>query len=60
MFDTPLFTPAIATDIFDGMYGAISSNFAGVAILLGAVAGIGILVSLVNGARKGKLKTGVK
>lgn len=58
--DTALFTPAIAKDIFDTMYSVVSANFAGVAILLGAVAGLGILASLINGARKGKVKVGVK
>jgi len=58
--ETPLFTPTVAQNIFDGMYSVVSANFAGVAVLLGAVAGLGILAALINGARKGKVKTGVK
>jgi len=58
--ETPLFTATNAGAIFDSMYSVVSTNFAGVAILLGSVAGLGILAALINGARHGKVRTGVK
>lgn len=51
-----LLTPEIATNIFSSMWGVITANFAGVAILLGSVAGLVLVSKLINGAKKGKVK----
>lgn len=58
--DFELLTAGIAGQIFSNMFSVITDNFAGVAVLLGAIAGLGILAAAINGARKGKLRFGVK
>lgn len=54
--NTVLLTPEVAGNIFSSMWGVVSSNFAGVAVLLGSVAGLMIAAKLINGARKGKVR----
>ena len=54
--NTALLTPEIATNIFSSMWGVVSTNFAGVAVLLGSVAGLMVASKLINGARRGKLR----
>lgn len=54
--NTALLTPEVATNIFSSMWGVVSANFAGVAVLLGSVAGLMIAAKLINGARKGKVR----
>lgn len=58
--DTTLLDATVAGSIFTNMFSVVTDNFAGVAILLGAVAGLGLAAAMINGARKGKLKFGVK
>lgn len=58
--DYSLLDAATAGTIFSNMFSVVSDNFAGAAILLGGVAGLGIAAALINGARKGKLRFGVK
>lgn len=55
-----IFTAAHAGTIFSGMWDVVSGNFAGVAVLLGGVAGLALLAALINGARNGKVRTGVR
>ena len=54
--DFTLLDAATAGSIFSNMWGVITDNFAGVAILLGAIAGVGIAAKLINGAKKGRVK----
>jgi len=54
--DTTLLDATTAGQIFSSMWGVVSDNFAGVAILLGAVAGLVISAKLINGAKKGKVR----
>lgn len=51
-----IFTPATATAIFTSITDTVTANFAGVAILLGGIAGLTVLAKLVNGAKKGKVR----
>lgn len=53
---TALLTPSVAGDIFKSMWDVVSANFAGVAVLLGSVAGLMIAAKLINGARRGKVR----
>ena len=54
--NTALLTPEVAGNIFTSMWGVVSANFAGVAVLLGSVAGLMIAAKLINGAKKGKVR----
>lgn len=54
--DFTLLDAATAGAVFTNMWGVVTDNFAGVAILLGAVAGLGVAARLINGAKKGKVK----
>jgi len=54
--DLTLLDATTAGSIFSNMWGVVSDNFAGVAILLGAVAGLVIAAKLINGAKKGKVR----
>lgn len=53
---TALLTPEVAGNIFKAMWDVVSANFAGVAVLLGSVAGLMIAAKLINGARRGKVR----
>jgi len=54
--DYTLLDATTAGAIFTNMWSVVSDNFAGVAILLGAVAGLVIAAKLINGAKKGKVR----
>lgn len=54
--DFTLLDTATAGSIFSNMFSVVTDNFAGVAILLGAMAGLGIAAKLINGAKKGKVR----
>lgn len=54
--DYTLLDATTAGAIFSNMWSVVSDNFAGVAILLGAVAGLVIAAKLINGAKKGKVR----
>lgn len=54
--DYTLLDATTAGSIFSNMWSVVSDNFAGVAILLGAVAGLVIAAKLINGAKKGKVR----
>lgn len=54
--DTTLLDATTAGSIFTSMWGVVTDNFAGVAVLLGAVVGLSIAAKLINGAKKGKVK----
>ena len=54
--DFTLLDAATAGAIFTNMWNVVTDNFAGVAILLGAVAGLVIAAKLINGAKKGKVR----
>lgn len=54
--DFTLLDATTAGSIFSNMWSVVSDNFAGVAILLGAVAGLVIAAKLINGAKKGKVR----
>lgn len=54
--DYTLIDATIAGDIFTTMFSVVTDNFAGVAVLLGAIAGLGLAARLINGAKKGKVK----
>jgi len=54
--DYILLDATTAGSIFSNMWSVVSDNFAGVAILLGAVAGLVIAAKLINGAKKGKVR----
>ena len=56
MADKTLLTAEVAGNIFTSMWSVVSANFAGVAVLLGSVAGLMIAAKLINGARKGKVR----
>lgn len=51
-----LLDASVAGSIFTSMWNVVSANFAGVAVLLGAVAGLAIAAKLINGAKKGKVR----
>ncbi len=54
--DFTLLTPVIAQSIFGNIWTVVSDNFAGVAVLLGLVAGLVVAAKLINGAKKGKVR----
>lgn len=54
--DYTLLDAATAGSVFSNMWAVVTDNFAGVAILLGAVAGLAIAAKLINGAKKGKVR----
>lgn len=54
--DYTLLDATTAGTIFSNMWNVVTDNFAGVAILLGAVAGLVIAAKLINGAKKGKVR----
>lgn len=54
--DYTLLDAATAGAVFSNMWAVVTDNFAGVAILLGAVAGLVIAAKLINGAKKGKVR----
>lgn len=54
--DYTLLNASTAGAIFSNMWNVVTDNFAGVAILLGAVAGLVIAAKLINGAKKGKVR----
>ena len=54
--NSALLTPEVAGNIFTSMWSVISANFAGVAVLLGSVAGLMLAAKLINGAKKGKVR----
>lgn len=54
--DFELINAATAGAIFTNMWSVVTDNFAGVAVLLGAVAGLSLAARLINGAKKGKVK----
>lgn len=54
--DYTLLDATTAGAIFSNMWNVVTDNFAGVAILLGAVAGLVIAAKLINGAKKGKVR----
>lgn len=49
---TTLLDASVAGQIFSTMWGVLADNFAGVAILLGAIIGMKIFARLTNGAAK--------
>lgn len=53
---TALLTPEVAGSIFKSMWDVVAANFAGVAVLLGSVAGLMVAAKLINGARKGRVR----
>lgn len=52
----PIFDATTATAILTSITSTVSANFAGVAVLLGGMAGLVVLAKLVNGAKKGKVR----
>ncbi|TWP26978.1 hypothetical protein EUA60_01410 [TM7 phylum sp. oral taxon 346] len=50
------FDATTAGAVFKSAWGVISSNFAGVAILLGAMIGLGIAGRAINAAVRGKVR----
>lgn len=54
--DYTLLDATVAGSIFTNMWSVITDNFAGVAVLLGAVAGLAIAAKLINGAKKGRVR----
>lgn len=54
--ETAIFTSATATSVLGSIVDTVTVNFAGVAVLLGGIAGLVVLAKLVNGAKKGKVR----
>lgn len=52
----PIFTSATANSVLGSITNTVTANFAGVAVLLGGIAGLVVLAKLVNGAKKGKVR----
>lgn len=52
----PIFTATTATAVLTSITDTVTANFAGVAVLLGGIAGLVVLAKLVNGAKKGKVR----
>ncbi|WP_243812496.1 hypothetical protein LRM48_001300 [Candidatus Nanosynbacter sp. TM7-008] len=50
------FDAATAGSVFKTAWGVISSNFAGIAVLLGAMIGLAIAGRAINSAVRGKVK----
>lgn len=51
-------TTAQATTIVTEAFGVVTDNFGAVALIVGAMVGLGIFGSMVNGGLKGKLRFG--
>lgn len=58
--DFTFFDAAAAGQLVTGAFGVMTDNFSGVALILGPMIGIGIAGALINGAVKGKVRTGRK
>lgn len=56
--DMSFFTAADAGVIVTNAFGAVTDNFGAVALVIGAMVGLGIVGSMINGGLKGKLRFG--
>lgn len=54
--DKTLLDISTANSIFSNVWSVVEANFAGVAVLLGAMVGLTIAAKLINGAKKGKVR----
>lgn len=55
-FGAAIFDATTAQSVLTSITGMVTDNFAGVAVLLGGIAGLTVLAKLVNGAKKGKVR----